>query len=457
MLTPLAHGVTHGAPRANVQVRRGGARLRSARTVAARVRAGAGYRGRVSRAAEPAPGSAADPARLSDVVRLLERRYPPNLAESWDAVGTVCGDPDQAVRRVMLAIDATTAVVDEALAWGADLLWTHHPLLLRPVHGVPATTAKGSAVHRLIRGGCALHVTHTNADAPDGGVPDALAAALGVVDRVPLAPRPSEPLDKVVVMVPVDGEEALVDALAAAGAGAIGDYSRCAWSTTGVGTFVPGELAEPAIGERGVVTRVAESRVEMVSPRRLRERVLDALRAAHPYEEPAFDVLELAAFAGPSGGGRVGDLEAPMTLEAFAGRVAQVLPATAQGVRVSGDLAASVRRIAVVGGSGDSFFDAVRACGADVYVTGDLRHHPALELRERARFEAVRAGRPAEDGRPFLVDVAHSASEWPWLARAAADLADDVRTLGTTVEARVSAVRTDPWTAHVPSPTGGQP
>ena len=411
----------------------------------------------MSRSAEPAHGSAAGPARLSDVVRLLDRRYPPELAESWDAVGTVCGDPDQPVRRVLLAIDATTAVVDEALGWGADLLLTHHPLLLRPVHGVPATTAKGSAAHRLVRGGCALHVMHTNADAPDGGVPDALAAALGVVARVPLVPRPSEPLDKVVAMVPVSAAEALVDALAAAGAGAVGEYRRCAWTTTGIGTLVPGDAASPAVGVRGEIARVEEARVEMVAPRRLREQVLSALRAAHPYEEPAFDVLELAAYASRTGGGRVGDLEAPMTLEAFSRRVAQALPATAQGVRVSGDLTATVRRVAVVGGSGDSFFDAVRASGADVYVTGDLRHHPALELRERARFEAVRAGRPAGDGRPFLVDVAHSATEWPWLGRAAAALVDDVRSLGTTVETRVSSVRTDPWTAHVPSPTGGQP
>lgn len=413
--------------------------------------------GTVSRVStEPVPPTA-EPLRLADVVRLLDRRFPPRLAESWDAVGTVCGDPEQPVRRVLLAIDATTAVVDEALAWGADLLWAVHPLLLRPVHGVAATTAKGAAVHRLIRSGCALHVTHTNADAVQGGVPDALAEALGVVDRRPLVPQPTEPLDKIVVMVPVADAEAMVDALSDVGAGAIGEYRRCAWTTTGIGTFLPGEAAHPAIGSRGKVARVEEARVEMVSPRRLRDRVVAAMRAAHPYEEPAFDVLELAAFPGATGGGRVGDLPEPVTLGAFVQRVAQVTPPTAQGVRVAGDLSAPVRRVAVVGGSGDSFFDAVRACGADVYVTGDLRHHPALELRERARFEAAREGRDPEDGRPFLVDVAHSASEWPWLAHAARTLGDDVRALGTTVETRVSAVRTDPWTAHVPSPTGGQP
>ena len=394
---------------------------------------------------------------LADVVALLDRRYPPEGAESWDAVGTVCGDPDQPVRRVLLAIDATTAVVDEAVELGVDLLLVHHPLLLRPVHGVAATTAKGAAVHRLVRAGCALHVAHTNADAPDGGVPDALAEALGVRDRSPLLPRPGEALDKHVVMVPQESAEALVDALADAGAGELGEYRRCAWTTTGTGTFVAQEGARPAVGERGEVTTVVEARVEMVAPRRLRAAVLEALRAAHPYEEPAFDVLELAAFPGRAGGGRVGDLAEPLTLRAFAERVAQVLPATAQGVRVAGDPAAEVRRVAVVGGSGDSFFDAVRASGADVYVTGDLRHHPALELRERARFEAARSGRTPEAGRPFLVDVAHSASEWPWLARAAAGLADDAGALGAHVETLVSGTRTDPWTAHVPSPTGGHP
>src|SRR5690606_1860037 len=134
-----------------------------------------------------------------------------------------------------------------------------------------------------------------------------------------------------------------------------------------------------------------------------------------------------------------------------------VLPPTAQGVRVAGPADAAVRRVAVVGGSGDSFFDAVRAAGADVYVTGDLRHHPALELRERARFEAARAGLAPDAGRPFLVDVAHSASEWPWLARAAERLAADVRAAGGTIEVRPTTVRTDPWIAHVPSHAGGLP
>lgn len=285
-------------------------------------------------------------ATLADVVAVLEDLYPPSTAEQWDAVGLVAGDPAAPVRRVLLAVDPVADVVEEAVAWGADLLVTHHPLFLRPVHGVAATTFKGAVVHRLLTAGCGLYVAHTNADAAPHGVADALADLLGIQDRRPLV----------------------------AAGGADGD------ATTGIGRV-------------GSVTA---------------------------------------------------DDGGPTTLGGLARRVADVLPATAQGVRVAGDLDAPVRTVAVVGGSGDSLFDAVRAADADVYVTADLRHHPASELRERALFEGT--------GRPYLVDVAHFASEWPWLAHAAADLT--ARLGEGTVTTRVSTTVTDPWTARL-GPSAG--
>lgn len=387
--------------------------------------------------------------RLADVVHLLERRYPPSTAESWDAVGLVTGDPEQPVRRVLFAVDPVAAVVDEAVAWEADLVVTHHPLLLRPVHSIAATSFKGALLHRLVRSGVALFTAHTNADAAADGVADALADALGLVGTVPLDAAPAEPLDKHVVFVPVGDAERLVDALAAAGAGALGEYTRCAWTSTGEGTFTPSSAATPTIGSAGEAARVVEARVEMVAPRRRRAAVVAALRAAHPYEEPAFDVLELASWPGSTGIGRVGALREPTTLAAFAAVVAAALPATAQGVRFAGDPDGRVERVAVVGGSGDSLFDAVRASGVDAYVTADLRHHPASELRERAEFE----GAPT----PYLVDVAHFASEWPWLAHAARALEQDVAAAGTTVDTRVSTLRTDPWTGRVASPEPAAP
>lgn len=385
---------------------------------------------------------------LAEVVGVLDRLYPPGTAESWDAVGLVTGDPAQPVRRVLYAVDPVDAVVDEAVAWGADLVVTHHPLLLRGVHSVAATTFKGALLHRLIRSGIGLYAAHTNADAAPHGVAEALAAAVGLVDLEPLEPIAAEALDKHVVFVPVADAGRLVDALALAGAGAIGAYTRCAWTATGEGTFTPSADARPALGRAGEIATVVEARVEMVAPRRLRSAVVAAMRAAHPYEEPAFDVLELARWDGQTGIGRVGRLAEPTTLLGFAERVAGVLPATAQGVRFAGDPDARVTRVAVVGGSGDSLFDSVRAARVDAYLTADLRHHPASELRERAEFDAA----PGQPSPPYLVDVAHFASEWPWLRLAAADLSSALAPAGTTVETRISTQRTDPWTARVPSP-----
>jgi len=161
--------------------------------------------------------------RLAEVVAVLDQIYDPRTAEDWDRVGLVTGDLEQPVRRVLLAVDPAQAVIEEAVEWGADLLLTHHPLLLRGVHGVATTDPKGRAVTRLVRAGVALHVTHTNADVADPGVSDALAAALGVLDPGPLEPLNDEARVKLVTFVPVGSVEAVMDALAAAGAGTIGE------------------------------------------------------------------------------------------------------------------------------------------------------------------------------------------------------------------------------------------
>ena len=362
--------------------------------------------------------------RLSDVVAVLEDLYPPAWAEPWDAVGLVCGDPDAPVRRVLLAVDPVLPVVRDAVAGGFDLLLTHHPLHLRGTTSVAATSPKGRVVHELVRGGCALHVAHTNADVADPGVSDALAARFGLRELRPLAAAPADALDTLVAFVPVEAEQALLDALAAAGAGRQGHYERCSWSTTGTGTFRPLPGAEPAIGEVGRVERVREARLEMVLPRSRRADVLRALHAAHPYEEPAHSLLELVTPAGRRGLGRVGELPTPTTLRALTEHAAQVLPATAAGVRSAGDPDRVVRTLAVCGGSGDSLLGAA-AGAADAYLTADLRHHPASEAPEGLG----------------LLDAAHWATEHPWLADAARRLS-----AATTVEAVVSDRVTDPWT-----------
>jgi dinuclear metal center YbgI/SA1388 family protein len=272
---------------------------------------------------------------LSDITAFFDDVYDPAWAESWDAVGLVCGVPDQPVERVMFAVDPVAAVVIEAIEWGADLIITHHPLLLRPVSSVAATTPKGRVVHRLIAAGVALYTAHTNADIADPGVSDALARAVGLTGPLrPLAPA------------------------ADLAAGPVAGPSRA-----------PGR-----------------------------------------------------------GHGRIGAVAAPMSLADFAAQAARGLPATAGGVRVAGDPDRTIRTVAVCGGAGDSLLGAARAAGVDVFLTADLRHHPASEFAEH------------DDG-PALVDAAHWATEWPWLADA-----ERLLTGALDLRTRVSTLVTDAWT-----------
>ncbi|MCW2686491.1 MAG: dinuclear metal center protein YbgI/SA1388 family [Mycobacterium sp.] len=364
---------------------------------------------------------------LSDVIDVLEAAYPPGLAQSWDSVGLVCGDPSDPVESVTIAVDATAAVADDVPDGG--LLLAHHPLLLRGVDTVAAHTPKGALLHRLIRTGRSLFTAHTNADSASPGVSDALAHALGLTVEGVLSPVPGGPdLDKWVVFVPPANAEPVREAMFAAGAGQIRDYSHCSWSVTGTGQFLPHDGASPAIGRVGTVERLPEDRVEVIAPARIRGQVLTAMRAAHPYEEPAFDVIALAPLPGDVGLGRVGSLPAPEPLSAFVSRVRDALPSTSWGVRAAGDPDATVSLVAVCGGAGDSLLDVVAGAGVQAYVTADLRHHPADEHR--------RASGVA------LVDVAHWASEFPWCAQAASLLQNH---FGDELPVRVSAVRTDPW------------
>ena len=232
-------------------------------------------------------------ATVGDAVATLDERYPQSWAQDWDAVGLAVGDLDAAVERVLFAVDPTDAVVEQAISGGCQLIVTHHPLLFTPVHGVAATDPKGRLVSRLLREGVALFTAHTNADAADPGVSDSLAAVLGVHDAEALDPLPPGDGVKLVTFVPSDALDAVIDALTDAGAGTIGNYTRCAWTTPGEGTFVASAGADPAVGRHGEVARVAEHRVEMVVPASAVARVVSALRAAHPYEEPAFDVYPL--------------------------------------------------------------------------------------------------------------------------------------------------------------------
>ncbi|MGD9622039.1 MAG: Nif3-like dinuclear metal center hexameric protein [Mycolicibacterium sp.] len=375
--------------------------------------------------------------RLADIIDVLDAAYPPRLAQDWDSVGLVCGDPSEMVAAVTVAVDATAEVLAQVPDRG--LLLAHHPLLLRGVDSVSADTAKGTLIHSMIRTGRSLFTAHTNADSAMPGVSDALAEVLGLTVSEVLAPVPAGAgLDKWAVFAPREDPAigaAIRTAMFAAGAGRIGDYSQCSWSVAGTGQFLPNDGAAPAIGSVGSVERVAEDRIEMVAPASHRAEVLAALRSAHPYEEPAFDIIAMQPVPGNVGLGRIGTLPDPEPLSAFISRVRAALPPTSWGIRACGEADAPVSRVAVCGGAGDSLLAEVAAAGVDAYVTADLRHHPADEHR---RVSPV-----------ALVDVAHWASEYPWCGQAAELLHTH---FGAALPVVMSDVRTDPWNVE-----GGQP
>lgn len=368
---------------------------------------------------------------VADVRAAMDAAYPPALAESWDKVGLIGGDPQDEVRRIALALDCTDEVADRAIASGAQMLVVHHPLLLRGVNSVAADTPKGRILHKLIRAGVALFAAHTNADSARPGVNDQLATVLGVEPGAPLAPQPAPRLDTWTVKVPADHVDKVAEAMFEAGAGTIGDYDSCAFRINGHGQFRPLSGANPFIGAEGEIEYVEEVRLEMVAPRSVRSAIVKALLAAHPYEEPAFDIVDNQATGlDPQqavGIGRVGTLDTPMPFKDFVARVAERLPATAWGVRGAGDPERMIRTVAVASGSGDSFLDTVAKMGVDAFVTSDLRHHPVDETLRTADF--------------CVVDTAHWASEFPWCYQAADMLAER---LGVATE--VFEVRTDPWT-----------
>lgn len=367
---------------------------------------------------------------IADIMRTMDTAYPPQLAEAWDKIGLICGDPEEKVHKIVLALDATEEVVEKAIEEKADMLIIHHPLLLRGTHTVAANTPKGRIIHTLIRNGIALFAAHTNADSARPGVNDKLAEILGITPGRPIAPRSIKNNEKWGVYVPTDNVEAVKKAIFAAGAGTVGNYSNVSFEIEGKGQFLPKEGAQPATGTVGNIHTGTEIRLEFIAPVSKRHTIYQALEETHPYEEIAYDITPMEDPDMTYGLGRIGKLDTPMTLQEFTQRVAQRLPQTVWGVRAAGDPNRIIETVAVGSGSGDSFLDTVRALGVDCYVTSDLRHHPVDE--------ALRHGGPA------IIDTAHWASESPWLDQV-------VELIGAhhpKVEIKNLGIRTDPWTLH---------
>ncbi|MBA2442696.1 MAG: Nif3-like dinuclear metal center hexameric protein [Rubrobacter sp.] len=351
-----------------------------------------------------------------DVAAAIDRVAPHSLAEKWDNCGLQVGDPQRPVGRVLVALTPLPEVFEEAEASGADFLLFHHPLIFRSLESVDTGAYPGTLISRSITSGLTVYAAHTSYDAAPGGVSVALAGAVGL--RGPLrVVSPRGGLRKVVVFVPEEALEDVTAALSGAGAGVIGDYTRCTFRTPGTGTFLPGEGSDPYSGERGRLQLEGEVRLETVVAAHDAARAVAAAREAHPYEEMAYDLYPVEGRPEGCGFGRTGVLPDPLPVGDLVEQVSDSLGSPAR--LLTDGPGRRVERVAVLGGSGGSFIREAAASDAEAYVTGDLSYHDALY---------------AESLGLAAIDAGHAATEFPCLEPLA-------RRLGALVDVPVEVSR----------------
>ena len=335
--------------------------------------------------------------RVKDVAQEIDKIVPLGLAQDWDNVGLLLGSADKNVKRILLTIDITGDVLDEAKRLRTDLILSYHPVIW---DGLKKITAGGptDTVYELIRAGIAVFTIHTALDAAQGGVNDGLADIIGIENAKPIGDYVNNPAGdnyKLVVFVPVDSANKVADAVFAAGAGHIGNYSHCGFAAQGQGTFLPLEGARPTIGKRGTFEKVPELRFETIVPADKLAKVITAMLNAHPYEVPAYDIFKLAEEQNKFGLGRIGKLAKPTQLKAIIAKIKRHTGAKAVGVvgPASPDERASrggreksrragIKTAAVCAGSCGKIINLIIAQKADLYVTGELKHHQALAAQE---------------------------------------------------------------------------
>lgn len=341
-------------------------------------------------------------ASVFDIVNELENIAPPELADPEDKIGLQTGDLAAQVKNVCVVVDVTDRVIETAIERRSDMIVAHHPMIFRPLTSVAQTNPVQRRLIALIKADIALFVMHTNYDAARGGINDALADRLGVRNCVTLTTQAKDRIVKIAIFVPQEAVEQVRNAMAEAGAGVIGQYTHCSFRSAGTGSFVPMPGATPYTGAVGELEEVEEYKLEMICTASRAKDVVDAAVKAHPYDEVAYDIYELANEPVGYGYGRVGALDEEMALGAFADRVKSALGL--DYVKVAGDMDKKVRRVAVCGGSGSGQYREAVAAGADVYVTGDTKHHDILDANDLG-LSIIDAGHFHTE-RPGMVDLA---------------------------------------------------
>lgn len=319
--------------------------------------------------------------RHQTIFKALEQWAPKALAYDWDNVGLQVGSANERTSGVLVSLDVTESVVDEAIAMDANVIVAHHPLIFSPLKQINFDSFKGKVIKKLIQHEITVYASHTNLDIAEGGVNDLLSDALKLQNVKPLVPTHQERLFKVIVFTPVDYAQQVVDALSDAGAGHIGNYSHCTFQAPGQGTFKPLEGTDPFIGTQDKIEHVEELKIETIVPENILHDVIEQMIEAHPYEEVAYDIFPLQNKGKELGLGRIGSLKEEVTLQQFLHIVKDTYDV--EHLRFVGDRSQKVKRVAVLGGSGEKFIGAAIRAKADVYITGDMTFHPAQDAKEQ--------------------------------------------------------------------------
>lgn len=367
-------------------------------------------------------------AKVKDILAVVNEAYPFEWAVPDDPVGLQAGHPESLVNRVLVALEASPAAVAEARKVGAEMLLTHHPLIYRPVGELREDRPAGQLLAALIRGGLAVASCHSNLDVAPQGLNDHLAKILSFVGVQVMGVVKREPWYKLAVFVPVGYEDRVRQALFDDRVGVIGNYSHCSFAARGQGTFLPREGARPFRGQVACLSRAEESRLEVLVPESRIQATVARLKAAHPYEEVAYDLYPLKNPGLPLGFGRFGRWQPP---KEFTAALAQVKAAFGvDTVRVWGRPPAVVERVAVAGGSGGELIAEAQHHGAQLYITGEVRHHQAVP-------------RGPEDF--TVLEVGHFASEVVFMPAWTERLALLFQEKGLAVQVRVSETEQPPF------------
>ncbi len=366
--------------------------------------------------------------KCQTIMNWLEAWAPKFLAQEGDRIGLLIGTPASEIKKVLVTLEVTEEVVSEAIQAEVQLIISHHPLFRDPLPHLRFDSYPTSLIARLVQTGIHLYVAHTNLDAAPDGVNDILARRLGLLELEFLFPIRGEKLYKIAVFVPEGYEDPVRRAMCGMGAGWIGKYAECTFQTAGMGTFRPLPGATPFLGEVGELEKACEYRLETIVPEGKLSQVLEAMREAHPYEEVAYDVYPLWNQGRRYGFGRAGKLAEGMSLARFAEEVKRSLEL--EVVRVVGSPDRMVRKVALCGGSAMVFLPQALKTGADVYLTGDVKHHEALDAIARDM---------------ALIDAGHHGTERVVVPALAEYLKEKAENEKIALEIVISRANTDPF------------